>query len=51
MIEPHKKVNILRVKEDSAKELDDFVAIEKRLRISVNGRQANEALGTLFLIV
>lgn len=38
MIEPHKKVRILRIKEHSAEELDDFVAIEKRLRISVNGR-------------
>ncbi len=38
MIEPHEKVKILRVNEDSASELDDFVAIEKRVRISVNGR-------------
>jgi len=38
MTEPHKKVKILRIKEDSAEELDDFVAIEKRVRISVNGR-------------
>ena len=38
MIEPHKKVKILRIKENSAEELDDFVAIEKRVRISVNGR-------------
>ena len=38
MIEPHKKVKILRIKENSAEELDDFVAVEKRVRISVNGR-------------
>ena len=38
MIEPHKKVKILRIKENSAEELEDFVAIEKRVRISVNGR-------------
>ena len=38
MIEPHKKIKILRVKEDSVAEIDDFVAIEKRVRITVNGR-------------
>ena len=38
MIEPHKTVKILRVKEDSVAEIDDFVAIEKRVRITVNGR-------------
>jgi FdhD protein len=38
MIEPHKKVKVLRIKENSSEELDDFVAIEKKLRISVNGR-------------
>lgn len=38
MREPHKKVRILRVKEDSVAELDDYVAIETRVRISVNGR-------------
>jgi adenylate cyclase class IV len=32
MIAPHKKVKILRVKVDSVEELDDFVAIEKRVR-------------------
>ncbi len=50
MIEPHKKVNILRVKEDSAKELDDFVAIEKRLRISVNGRHVISLYCSPFMI-
>lgn len=38
MTGPHKKVKILRIKENSAEELDDFVAVEKRVRISVNGR-------------
>lgn len=38
MIEPHRKIKIWRVKEGSADEVDDFVAIEKRVRISVNGR-------------
>jgi hypothetical protein len=32
MIEPHKRVKILRVKVDSREELDDFVAIEKLVR-------------------
>jgi len=34
----HKKINILKIREDSAHEIDDLVAIEKKVRISVNGR-------------
>jgi FdhD protein len=38
MIEPHEKIKILRITGSSAEELEDFVAIEKRVRISVNGK-------------
>lgn len=38
MTAPHKKIKILRIKEGRAEEIEDLVAIEKRVRISVNGR-------------
>ncbi len=50
MIEPHKKVNILRIKEGHAEELEDFVAIEKRVRISVNGRHLLSLYCSPFMI-
>jgi FdhD protein len=50
MIEPHKKIKILRIKEDSAEELDDFVAIEKRVRISVNGRHVISLYCSPFMV-
>jgi len=34
------KVPILKIRESSAEEVDDFVAVEKKVRISVNGRHA-----------
>ena len=34
------KVPILRIRESAAEEVDDFVAVEKKVRISVNGRHA-----------
>lgn len=37
-MEAYKKIQILKIKEDSSEEIEDFVAVEKRVRISVNGR-------------
>jgi len=36
-VEPYKTIRITKVKEESAEEADDLIAIEKRVRISVNG--------------
>ena len=51
MIEPHKKVKIVKVNEGSAEELDDFVAIEKRVRISVNGRHLLSLYCSSFMVL
>jgi FdhD protein len=50
MTEPHEKVKIIRITERSAEELEDFVAIEKRVRISVNGRHLLSLYCSPFMI-
>ncbi len=50
MIEPHKRLQILRVKENSVCETDDFVAIEKRVRILVNGRHLLSLFCSPFMV-
>lgn len=37
-MEAYKKIRTLKITENSSEELDDFVAVEKLVRISVNGR-------------
>lgn len=39
-MEAYKKIQILKIKEDSSEEREDFVAVERRVRISVNGLHA-----------
>jgi FdhD protein len=38
-MEPYKTVPVLKIKDESATETDDLIAVEKKLKISVNGRQ------------
>lgn len=50
MIEPHEKIKIIRVTDNSAEELEDFVAIEQRVRISVNGKHLLSLYCSPFMI-